>query len=113
MLMISAVALVALFAAGLTLPLRATVAKGLTLRGVKPWACDLCMSLWGACVGALLCVEGGEIDAHGAPVPFAARLTLVVLGAIPVSMLVLRFVSQPTKPFELPPANDNDGDILR
>lgn len=110
------IALVALFAAGLTVVLRAVPPfKALVFSGVKPWACDLCMSWWNACAGGVLALGGGLWG----PISAGTLVTWVLgtFAAVPVSMLVLRFVSQPTghttTTFDLPPANDNDGEVLR
>mgnify|MGYP001559777680 FL=1 len=117
------VALVALFAAGLTLVLRAApFIRGAVFRGTKPWACDLCMSWWGSCAGGIVALGAGLWGTFG-----AATIVTWLLGTfatVPVSMLVLRFVGQPAGTFDLPPAdtgaaldqpaaNDNDGDVLR
>lgn len=110
--MIQTLALVALFATGLTLVLRVLPGiRGAVFRGTKPWACDLCMSWWGAWAGGVLALGGGLWG------PFCAGTIVTWLlgtfAAVPVSMLVLRFVGQPAGTFDLPPANDNDGDVLR
>lgn len=107
---------IGLFAAGSTLVARALpVVARAARRGARPWACDLCMSWWGALLGALaariLDVVGAREDAIAIAL---VAIVFIATGAVPVSMLLLRLIQQPSNAlFELPPENDNDGDILR
>lgn len=100
---IESLVLVALFAAGTTLVVRALpVIRGEVFRGVKPWACDLCMSWWCACIGQFIVLNVGEVR------PTLMNALLLVSAAVPLSMLVLHFVGQPAGDFNLPP---DDGDV--
>jgi hypothetical protein len=86
---------VALFAAGLTHILRALPPfRVWVFRGVKPWACDLCMSWWGAVLatGALRLDEPHGLVGAG----------VLAVAAVAPSMLVLRWTSQPSVDFTLP-----------
>jgi hypothetical protein len=90
------VVLVGLFAAGLASVIRALpYFRDLVFRGVKPWACDLCMSWWGSLAGALLLglhVERGW-----------ATAAVVAVAGVAVSLAALRATSQPVRDFVLPP----------
>jgi hypothetical protein len=87
--------LVALFAAGLTHIFRALPPfRGWVFRGVKPWACDLCMSWW----GAVLATSALRLDeAHG-----LVGAGVLAVAAVAPSMAVLRWTSQPSVDFTLP-----------
>lgn len=90
------VVLVGLFAAGFTQVVRALpYFRDLVFRGVKPWACDLCMSWWGSLAGALLLglhVERGWATAG-----------VVAVAGVAVSLAAIRATSQPVRDFVLPP----------
>ena len=94
--MIVAVLVVGLAAAGLASVVRALpYFRDLVFRGVKPWACDLCMSWWGSLAG------GAALDlpaAHGWP-----AAGVLVLAGVAVSLAVLHHITRPTQEFVLPP----------
>lgn len=90
------VVLVGLFAAGFTQVVRALpYFRDLVFRGVKPWACDLCMSWWGSLAGALLLGLHAE---RGWP-----TAAVVAVAGVAVSLAVLHHITRPTQEFVLPP----------
>lgn len=77
---------IGLIAAGITSVVRAVVPQLWLL--VKPFACDLCMSWWCAWLGAIVL----QIQT---PIGFWGVLP-AVLGAVPVSLLLLKVVGRLT-----------------
>jgi hypothetical protein len=90
------VLVVGLFAAGLTSVVRALpYFRDLVFRGVKPWACDLCMSWWGSLAGAV---------ALDLPVEYGwPAAGVVAVAGVAVSLAALHHITRPTQEFVLPP----------
>lgn len=83
--------LVALIAAGLIVLLRRLgPIERLVFKGIRPWACDVCMSFWTLLVVAPL--FGGGVRGY-----------LVAPPAFALCLWVLRQITQPVSDFHPPP----------
>lgn len=89
---LTAILTLGLFAAGLTLILRAVAPQPWLLH--KPLSCDLCMSWWGSVVGALVQLVGAGSGAGEAASVSIAAVAPAVVAAVAVSVLLLKAINR-------------------